>query len=172
MPHKKLLQPDAVFSRITAIPLSYLQARGIRALVLDIDNTLTAHDSPALPPQVADWLQACRAAGIQLAVSSNNSEARVAPFARQIGVQWVSGAGKPSPKGFARAQRLFGVEKAQMAAVGDQLFTDVLGARLYGITALLVEPMSPDFKWYILLKRRLEAPLLRRYYKKGGVRYE
>lgn len=167
-----LLQPDAVFCRITSITPEYLRSRGIRALVLDIDNTLTTHDNPELPPPVEAWLRARQAEGFLFAVSSNNSEARVAPFAQKIGVQWVSNAAKPLPRGFRRAQLQFGVPKSQMALIGDQLFTDVLGARLFGIPALLVEPMARDTKWYILLKRRLETPFLKRYYKKGGMRYE
>ena len=89
-----LLMPDHVFSRITAIPPQYLREQGITALVLDIDNTLTTHDNPELPADVAAWLAARKAEGIQLAVASNNHEPRVAPFAQKIGVKWVSDAGK------------------------------------------------------------------------------
>ncbi len=165
-----LLMPDHVFSRITAIPPQYLREQGITALVLDIDNTLTTHDNPELPADVAAWLAARKAEGFQFAVASNNHEPRVAPFAQKIGVKWVSDAGKPLPRGFARAQAQFGVPKAQMALIGDQLFTDVLGARLFGIKALLVEPMAPDHKWYIRLKRVLEKPFVTLYYKRGGQR--
>ncbi len=172
MSNRSLFLPDAVFSGVAAITPDYLAARGITALVLDIDNTLTIHNDPNLPAPVAAWLDAMRSAGIQLAVSSNNNPARVAPFADKIGVQWVANAAKPLPRGFKQAQAQFGVPRAQMALVGDQLFTDVLGARLFGITPLLVEPMAPDFKWYILAKRALEKPLLKLYYRKGGARHE
>ena len=168
--HPGLLQPDLIFSRITAITPACLKEQGITALVLDIDNTLTTHDCPELPQDVAAWLEARKAEGFQLAVASNNHEPRVAPFAQKIGVKWVSDAGKPLPKGFARAQQQFGVPKQQMALIGDQLFTDVLGARLFGIRALLVEPMAPDHKWYIRLKRVLEKPFISMYYKRGGER--
>ena len=165
-----LLMPDHVFSRITAVTPEYLKQQGITALVLDIDNTLTTHDNPELPADVAAWLDARKAEGIQFAVASNNHEPRVAPFAQKIGVKWVSDAGKPLPRGFARAQAQFGVPKEEMALIGDQLFTDVLGARLFGIKALLVEPMAPDHKWYIRLKRVLEKPFVALYYKRGGQR--
>ena len=172
MAHRCLLLPDARFSGITAISSEYLRSHGIRALVLDIDNTLALHDDPALPPDIAAWLAARKAEGILLAVSSNNAEERVAPFARRIGVQWVSKAHKPAPEGCRRAQALFGVPKQQMALIGDQLFTDILGARLFGIRALLVRPLAPDHIWYIRLKRVLEKPLLWYYEKKGGPFYE
>ena len=59
-----------------------------------------------------------------------------------------------------------------MALVGDQIFTDVLAAKLYGIPVLMVQPLAPDIKWNIRLKRHLEKPFLAAYYKKGGKLYE
>ncbi len=164
--------PDAVFHRITSVTPQYLQQHNIRAIVLDIDNTLTAHDSQHLSPAVEQWLVQRKAEGIRFAVSSNNGEERVAPFAEKIGVQWVSKAKKPARSGFKRAQALLGVPKEQMALIGDQLFTDVLGARLYGIHAIRVEPMAPDIKWFILFKRKLEKPFIHSYQKHGGCYYE
>ena len=101
-------------------------------------------------------------------IASNNSEERVAPFAARLGLDFVAGSAKPLPGGLARAQKKFGVEKARMAIVGDQLFTDRLAGALYGIPALVVTPRAPDTHRGILFKRRLEQPFLRRYYKKGG----
>ena len=75
---------------------------------------------------------------------------------------------KPSPTGLARARRRLGVKKEELALVGDQIFTDSVGANLYGIRMLLVQPMYRDIKWNIRLKRHLEKPFLKRYYAKGG----
>ena len=165
-----LFLPDTVFPRITAVTPEFLKERGITALVLDIDNTLTTHDSPELPADVAQWLEARKAEGFQFAVASNNHEPRVAPFAQKIGVKWVADAAKPLPGGLVCAQQQFGVPKEQMALIGDQLFTDVLAARLFGIKALLVEPMAPDHKKLIRFKRVLEKPLMILYDKRGGER--
>lgn len=164
--------PDAVFARVTAIRPGYLRQQGIRGLVVDIDNTLTEHDSIHLPDDVATWAITMRAAGVRIVLISNNHAPRVSPFADKLGVEWVCDAHKPLKSGMRRAQEALGCEKEVMAMVGDQLFTDVLAARRYGIRALLVEPVAPDFVPFIKLKRRLEAPLLRRYYARGGVRYE
>ena len=165
-----MFTPTLLVPRITDLDPAALYAQGYRGLLLDVDNTLTTHDNPQLPADVAAWLEARKAEGFQFAVASNNHEPRVAPFAQKIGVKWVSDAGKPLPRGFARAQAQFGVPKEQMALIGDQLFTDVLGARLFGIKALLVEPMAPDHKWFIRLKRVLEKPFVTLYYKRGGQR--
>ncbi|MDL2216033.1 YqeG family HAD IIIA-type phosphatase [Ruminococcaceae bacterium OttesenSCG-928-N02] len=165
-----LFKPACVFSNITKITPEYLRAQGIKALVLDIDNTLTAHGSQQLAPDIAAWLQTMRDEGFALTVSSNNVKKRVQPFAQRIGLAFVAFSCKPLPFGLARARRRLGSTKRETALVGDQLFTDVLGARLYGIVPLLVEPMYEDTKPTIRLKRALESPLLSRYYKSGGQR--
>lgn len=162
------ITPEYLFSGAAAITPEFLQEKGITALVLDVDNTLTGHDSQQLPPAIRDWLDRMRAAGIQLAIASNNNEERVRPFAQSIGLDYVAMSCKPLTFGLARARKKFEVPRRQMAIVGDQLFTDRLAGTLYGIPALVVLPMYEDFKKGIRFKRRLEKPFLARYFKKGG----
>ena len=162
------ITPEYLFSGAAAITPEFLKGKGITALVLDVDNTLTGHDSQQLPPAIRDWLDRMRAAGIQLAIASNNNEERVRPFAQAIGLDYVAMSCKPLTFGLARARKKFGVPQRQMAIVGDQLFTDRLAGTLYGIPALVVQPMYEDFKKGIRFKRRLEKPFLARYFKKGG----
>lgn len=168
---QRVFLPDAMFTRATAVTPEYLKEQGIRALVLDVDNTLTGHGSQELPEDIAAWLEEMRAAGVGMMIVSNNFEKRVAPFADKIGLSHVSFSCKPSPVGFWRARRRLGVTKEQMALVGDQIFTDAVGANLYGIRMLLVQPMYADTKWNIRLKRRLEQPILKRYFAQGGKLY-
>ena len=163
-----LFTPHVVFRGVEAITPEYLAQNGIKALILDVDNTLTGHGSQELPAQVAAWLERMREAGVGLVIASNNFEARVAPFARRVGLAHCSFCCKPAPVGLARARRALGVKKRELALVGDQIFTDALGANLYGIKALLVQPMHDDTTWTVRLKRRLEAPILDRYYRRGG----
>ena len=163
-----ILCPDYIFKSVDRISPQFLHERGIRALVLDVDNTLTAHDSQELAPGVADWIERMRDAGIALRISSNNTAARVRPFAEKLGLPFVSFSLKPAPRGLRIARRALGVEKREMALVGDQVFTDAVGANFYGIPVLLCKPMYRDIKPSIRLKRVLERPLLARYRKKGG----
>ena len=162
------ITPEYLFSGAAAITPEFLKEKGITALVLDVDNTLTGHDSQQLPEAIRDWLDRMRPAGIQLAIASNNNEERVRPFAQSIGLDYVAMSCKPLTFGLARARKKFGVPQRQMAIVGDQLFTDRLAGTLYGIPALVVQPMYEDFKKGIRFKRRLEKPFLARYFKKGG----
>lgn len=160
--------PTAMFTRASAITPQYLHAHGIKALILDVDNTLTGHGSQQLPEDIAAWLEEMRTAGITMMICSNNIASRVAPFAERIGLSFRAFCCKPSPLGLRWAHKALGVQKHEVALVGDQIFTDALGANLYGIPVLLVQPMHEDTKATIRLKRWLEQPFLDAYYKKGG----
>lgn len=162
------LTPEYLFADITHITPEFLREKGITALVLDVDNTLTGHNSQALEPSVEQWLRQMRENGIHLTILSNNSAQRVSPFAQAIGLEWVSFACKPLTFGLHRAQKRLKIPRRQMAMVGDQLFTDRLAAAWFGIRAFVVLPRSADFKKGILFKRRLEKPFLRKYYRRGG----
>lgn len=163
-----LFVPTQLFRSVTSITPDYLKQHDIKALALDVDNTLTAHGSQEVSQQVEQWLAAMKQAGVRMAIASNNFEKRVAPFAKRLGLQYAAFCCKPSPLGLARVRRHLGVRKRQLALVGDQIFTDALGANLYGIRMLMVQPVENDVNPMIRMRRRLEQPVLRRYFDKGG----
>ena len=164
----RIVTPDYVFADVTHITPALLQAKGVRALVLDVDNTLTGDRSQTLPAEVAAWLAELRAAGVQLTIVSNGSARRVSPFAERVGLAWVSRAAKPLGIGLAAARRRLGVRRREMAMVGDQLFTDRMAAALYGIPAFMVVPRGPDLGAHVRFKRRLEQRFWKKYYDRGG----
>lgn len=163
-----MLTPEYLFQDITHITPEFLRQQGIRALLLDVDNTLTAHGSQQLSQPVADWLAQMKAQGVRMVIVSNNLRRRVEPFARQLGLEYISMGCKPLPGGLARARHLLGVRRGQVALVGDQLFTDRLAGWLYGIRVLVVQPMTRDIKKGILFRRKLEKPFIEKYFKQGG----
>ena len=154
-----IFYPHELLHRVTDISLEHLAALDIRALVLDIDNTLTTHDNPAPGQGVPEWLAAVQAAGIRCVLLSNNTPERVEPFARMLGLEYEANARKPFPDGVHRACRHMGVCEKQAAMVGDQIFTDVLAGRLAGVYTFLLEPIEPEKTRFFHLKRRLEAPI-------------
>ena len=133
-----LCTPEYVFQDVSHITPEFLAQKGIRALVLDVDNTLTADRSQELPPEVARWLADMKAAGIGLTILSNGSAPRVQPFAERLGLLWVSRAAKPLPPGMRKARRRLGVQRGEMAMVGDRLYTDIALGKKNGVTAILV----------------------------------
>lgn len=155
-----LLSPDYRFKRVWEIEPGWLAEKGIRLLLLDVDNTLTTHDNPVPDPKVIAWLDQIRAAGVQLAILSNNRAERVRPFAEGLGLGWEARAAKPLTFGARRACERLDFPKQQAALVGDQIFTDILCANLSGMTSIMVDFIEPEPFWFFRIKRRLEQIIL------------
>ena len=163
-----LITPEYVFKDVTHITPEWLAEKGIRALVLDIDNTLTADRSQELPAEVAQWLEEMRKAGVALTIVSNGAEQRVKPFARKLGLAYLYRAAKPLPFALMVARHRMGVKRREMAMVGDQLYADRMAAALYGIPGLMVVPRGPDLGAQVVLKRKWEKRHWQAYYDRGG----
>ena len=137
----------------------WLKARGFAAVIFDIDNTLVPHGQEATP-EVTAYFSALHEAGIRTFLISNNSEERVKPFAEAVSSGFVCKADKPSRKRFRTAMAQMGSSSGDTLAVGDQLFTDVLGANRSGLTSLLVQPVEPLDPPGVAWKRFFEKILL------------
>ena len=168
-----ILTPEYIFRNVEAIRPEFLAQKGIKALVLDVDNTLTGDGSQVLDDSVKAWLRQMREADISLTIVSNNTAKRVRPFAERIGLAWVSMACKPLPLGLMVARHRLGVTKSQMAMVGDQIYADRMAAGLYGIPCLFLLPRTPrDKARSVQIKRKFEPHWVNRYFEKGGKLYE
>lgn len=155
----------AAFRRVTEITPDILKKLGIRGLILDLDNTLTTHDNPVPGEGVLDWLDVMKKNNIRLMIVSNNHAPRVKPFADMLDLEFVSEGKKPLTKGFKEAVEKMGIPKKHIAAVGDQIFTDVLGAGLFGVKMLYVDPIEHEKTTFFKVKRKCEKPFLpRKYY--------
>jgi HAD superfamily phosphatase (TIGR01668 family) len=139
-------RPDAYAPTLAAVDRAALWRDGVRGIVLDLDNTCCAYHEPELAPGVAEWVRAARADGFAIVLLSNNFAERVAAVGAQLDVPSVANALKPLPFGFLRAVRLLGTDRRSTVVIGDQLFTDVLGAKALGYRAVLTEPLvANDF---------------------------
>lgn len=163
-----LITPEYVFQDVTHITPAFLAGKGITALVLDIDNTLTDDGSQELSEDVTAWLDTMRRAGIGLTIVSNGTPRRVRPFAEKIGLDYVCWAAKPLTLGLSVARRRLGVPRSRMAMVGDQLYADRMAAALYGIPAFMVVPRGPDRGAQVKMKRKWERSHWQAYYDRGG----
>lgn len=136
-----LFTPNYYIHHFTALRPDYLKEHGIRLLVCDIDNTLVAHDV-ALPDEaVISFLHNVKEAGIDIVFISNNVEERVATFAKDLAIPYYPFALKPLPKTYFKMLKEKGISKKQVAVLGDQLLTDILGAKLVGLHAILTAPV-------------------------------
>lgn len=158
-----LLRPDAVVRSVTEVTPELLRALGVRAVMVDLDDTLVPAGSELLEPLFRAWLGGLVAAGFPVVILSNGERKRVERWSRDLGVRGLAMVGKPFHHGFRRGLALLGTPAHETAMVGDQLFTDVLGANLVGLRSVLVSPLSPGKLLHTRALRRLERRLLRRF---------
>lgn len=157
--------PDKYVASTYVIDFEQLYKDGVRGLIFDIDNTLVPHGAPADKRAVALFAR-LKELGFQCCLISNNQEPRVKMFNREIQVDYVYDAHKPSIKNYVKAMEIMGTDRSNSLFIGDQLFTDVWGAKRAGIPNILVKPIHPKEEIQIVLKRYLERIVLH-FYKKS-----
>lgn len=157
--------PDTYVASTYVIDFEKLYEDGVRGLIFDIDNTLVPHGEPADQRAVALFAK-LKEIGFECCLISNNQEPRVKMFNEKIQVNYVYNAHKPSVKNYFKAMGIMGTDQSNTVFIGDQLFTDVCGAKRSGIRNILVKPIYPKEEIQIVLKRYLEKIVLY-FYKKS-----
>ncbi len=160
-----LFKATEYFRSITDITPDFLRKNDIRGLILDVDNTLTTHDNPVPAKGVKEWIATMRNNKIRLIIVSNNHMPRVKPFADMLEIDFVCDGRKPLTVGFREALKKIGLPKENISAVGDQIFTDVLGANLFGVRMLYTAPIEKEKTTFFKVKRFLEKPFLPKKFK-------
>ncbi len=161
------LFPDEYLDSAYDIDYEDFYRQGKRGIIFDIDNTLVPHGAPA-DERSRELFARLKSIGYRCLVLSNNKEPRVSSFAREAGsgLMYICKGGKPFKKGYLDALRMLGVTGDEALFVGDQIFTDVWGARRLGIYSILTKPINPREEIQIVLKRYLEKVVLFFYSKK------
>lgn len=147
--------PDIYLDSAYEIDFEALYQKGFRGVIFDIDNTLVPHGAPADDRSIA-LFGSLHKIGFESVLLSNNKEPRVKSFNDKVHSRYIYKAGKPGKKGYLAAMELMGTKPSNTLFVGDQLFTDVWGAKRTGILTYLVKPIHPKEEIQIVLKRRLE----------------
>ena len=156
--------PDHRVKSVYRMDFQKLYEKGVRGVLFDIDNTLVPHGAPADKAAV-ELFERLREIGLKTCLISNNKPPRILPFAKTVGSDYVCDAHKPSRAGYQKAMERMGTTAADTIFVGDQLFTDVYGAKRAGIPSWLVEPIHPKEEIQIVLKRYPERLVLYFYEK-------
>lgn len=151
--------PDVYLDSTYDIDFETLYREGFRGVIFDIDNTLVPHGAPADARSIA-LFERLKSIGFESVLLSNNKEPRVKMFNDKVHTHYIFRAGKPGKKGYLRAMELMNTKPDTTLFVGDQLFTDVWGAKRAGILTYLVKPIHPKEEIQIVLKRRLEWVVL------------
>lgn len=152
------LVPNAVLTSVTDITPEWMDSRGLKALLLDLDNTLAPYREVTPSNDIREWLE--HMSGYRLVVFSNAKERRVAEFCVPLGLTYVAKAGKPKPQTAADVCKYLGMLPSEAAIVGDQIFTDVLCANNAGLMSVIVEPVKKgklvNFRRNILESRHIK----------------
>lgn len=156
------LYPGEYVESTYRIDFEKLYKEGYRGIIFDIDNTLVPHGMPA-DERAISLFKKLKAIGFKCLLLSNNKEPRVKMFNDSVHVLYIHKAGKPKPSGYRRAMAKMGTDETNTIFVGDQIFTDVVGANLAGIRTFLVKPIHPKEEIQIVLKRFIEKPVLLMY---------
>ena len=160
-----LLTPDYMFDKFDSITPEFLQSLGIRALLIDIDNTLAPYEQAEPDERIINWFEALEAAGISASLISNNHAPRVELFNRRLGLDAYPDSGKPKRKTLIQAMKKMGSDSTNTAAIGDQLLTDALAAHRLGLVAIIVPPIKDKTNLFFRFKRWIEKPYVKKYRK-------
>ncbi|MBR5767990.1 MAG: YqeG family HAD IIIA-type phosphatase [Clostridia bacterium] len=162
----RLFCPDHRFRDVYEIDPEWLRGLGVRAVLLDIDNTLVTYDDPEPTEEASAWLDKLGRAGVAVAFVSNNDRERVERFNARLGFVAEWKAGKPLVRKSRRALSALGVTPCETAVIGDQIFTDIRSGKKLGVrVTILVEPIKDKLTPFFRFKRLLERPIKYRYEK-------
>ncbi len=157
-----VLKPDFRFKKITDISLEDLKKLNVKAVFLDVDNTLCSYKSKVPLDGAIEWTKKVKAAGYKTIIVSNNFEKRVSAVAKIYDMDYISFALKPFPRGFSKAAKNFSLAKSECLIIGDQIFTDILGGNLALMKTVLVEPVELEEGIIFKVRRKIENKLKRK----------
>ena len=160
----KKLYPNIYLNKVEDITIQTLIKNKIKLLILDVDNTLIDYYKN-LSENVINWAKEMKGQGIKLYILSNtNNEEKVKAVAKKLDVKYKHFAMKPLKRGFRYVQKETNIKPENIAVVGDQIFTDVIGGNRSKMFTILVDPIDEEKEyWYTAWKRPIENKIKNRY---------
>ena len=158
------LKPDIYQKNIFDINYNKLYKNKIKCLIFDLDNTLALIDEKKCPEKTRELVMDLKKK-FKVVIISNNIEKRIFPYKEELELDAVSLAMKPLTVGLSKIKKKYRLNKSEMVMIGDQLLTDVLSAKLYGIKSCLVEPLGKKDLKITGLNRKIEDIILKKYEK-------
>ena len=157
------LYPKLYVENIKAISVEFLKENNIKAVILDMDNTLIDFNQNILEG-AKQWCDNLKNNGIKLIIVSNsNKKEKLEKVSKQLEIEYILFAMKPLKKGFKKAIKKLGEKPENIAAIGDQVFTDVIGANHAHMYSILVKPLDKKDILLTVIKRPLENYILKKY---------
>jgi HAD superfamily phosphatase (TIGR01668 family) len=160
--------PDYTIRAVYDLQPDVLRREGIKAVLVDLDNTLIAWNNPDGTPELRAWIDAMTIAGIPVVVVSNNKHSRVERAVDKFGIDFVSRAMKPFTRGINIAINRYGFNREEVVMVGDQLMTDIRAAHRANVKSILVEPLVKSDAWITKFNRWRESRMMKKIEEKYG----
>ena len=157
------IYPKAYLNKVQDITIQFLIENKIKALILDVDNTLIDYYKN-LSDDVIEWSHSLQGQGIKMYILSNtNKKEKVEKVANSLEIPYKLFARKPSKRGFMKIQKEIKIEPENIGVVGDQIFTDVIGGDRCNMFTILVDPVTPKDYWYTAWKRPIENKIKQKF---------
>lgn len=158
-----ILYPDFYYKNVQSIDLDKLNELKIKAIILDVDNTLIDYKR-IMPSEVKTWVDEAKNKNFKVCILSNsNKKDKISKVASDLDLEYIMAAKKPAKCGYKKILNLLKLPPEACVAVGDQVFTDVIGANRMNINSIYVEPINKKEYWYTKWKRPIEAWILNSY---------
>ncbi|SDB97475.1 hypothetical protein SAMN05421734_103219 [Pelagirhabdus alkalitolerans] len=159
--------PDLYVDNIFELEPEFLKDKGIKGIITDLDNTLVAWDETDATERVVSWFKQMEENEIDVTIISNNNQKRVKRFSEPLERPYVFSAKKPLKRAFLRAVKKMGYQKNEVAVIGDQLITDILGGNRAGLISILVVPIVKTDDKATRINRKIERRILKHLEKRG-----
>lgn len=156
------IYPNAYFQKVEDITIEFLKKNKIKALLLDVDNTLV-DSTKKMTESVANWAKNLKGQGVKLCILSNtNDKEKLEKISKTLGIKYKHFAMKPLKIGFKKSQKELSEKSENIAIVGDQIFTDIIGGNRCNMYTILVDPINSKDFWYTAWKRPIENRIKRK----------
>lgn len=166
------LLPNEFVTSIYDVTPQKLEQLGKKGIIADLDNTLVEWDREDATEELVAWFMMMKDAGIKMIIASNNNEARVKRFAEPLGIPYIFRAKKPLGVGFYRALVQLRLPREQVVMIGDQLLTDVMGAKRQKLYTMLIKPVAQSDGWVTRFNRFVERRVFNDLRRKGKKTWE
>ena len=153
------LLPSFIAPALTDVDGALLDRLGVKLLMLDFDNTIVPYTTSVPTEKMERWLEWVKTSGVQVCVVSNSRKPRVREFCARYGIDCITHARKPFSRGIRQCLERYGIPAQQAALVGDQIYTDVLGANSMGVTSILVSAIH-NHNFWLKARHVLELPFI------------
>ena len=159
------LLPDYIFATYRDVSPEFLKNIGVKALLIDIDNTLAPYEQPLPDESIKAWFGDLKKNGIKATLVSNNDKERVELFNRELGLPAFWKSGKPFAKNLKKAMANMGSDCSNTAMLGDQLLTDAAAGKHIGLRTIIVPPIRDKSNAFFRAKRAMEVCHIKKYAK-------